>query len=61
MKRHCLELLPFCEVFNYFYNFIKHIYIPNDVKSELSKTTDIFYERHLLLSGVLSICIINNF
>ena len=32
MKRHCLELLPFCEVFNYFYNFIQHMHIPDDVK-----------------------------
>ena len=32
MKRHRLELLPFCEVFNYFYNFIQHMDIPDDVK-----------------------------
>ena len=32
MKRHRLELLPFCDVFNYFYNFIQHMHIPNDVK-----------------------------
>ena len=31
------------------------------LKSELSKTTDIFYERHLFLSGVLNICSINSF
>ena len=28
---------------------------------ELSKTTDIFYERHLLHSGVVNICNINSF
>ena len=31
------------------------------LKSELSKTTDIFYERHLIPSGVLNICRINIF
>ena len=32
MKRHRLELLTFCEVFNYFYNFIKHIHVPNNLE-----------------------------
>ena len=30
------------------------------LKSELSKTTDIFYERHLLLSGGLNTRSINS-
>ena len=30
------------------------------LRSELSKTTDFFYERPSLLSGVLNICSINN-
>ena len=26
------RIATFCEVFNYFYNFIKHMHIPNDGK-----------------------------
>ena len=26
------RIATFCEAFNYFYDFIKHMHIPNDVK-----------------------------
>ena len=33
IKIHLLELLHFCEVFNFFYRFIKCMHMPNDVKN----------------------------
>ena len=31
-KRHLLELLPVCKVFNFFYKCVKYIPMPNNVK-----------------------------
>ena len=42
IKKHILELLPFCVVFNSFVNLSNIYTYLMMLKSELSKTTDIF-------------------
>ena len=32
LKSHLVELLPFCEVFNFVYKCVKYKHMPNDLK-----------------------------